>query len=86
MGTAAVLFSAYICIMKRQGFWNRLVTSHQNCSSIAATKLFLKSCIGNQHILDATDENLVTTENEAYGLHSVPGRVPTVSETGIVNK
>ena len=32
------------------------------------------------------DEDPVTTENEAYGLHSIPSRVPTVSEIGIVKK
>ena len=34
----------------------------------------------------STDEDPITAENEAYGLHSIPGAVPTVSEIGIVNK
>ena len=35
----------------------------------------------------STNEDPITAENEAYGLHSIPGAVPTtVSEIGIVNK
>ena len=32
------------------------------------------------------EDPINTAENEAYGLHSIPGAVPTVSEIGIVNK
>ena len=32
----------------------------------------------------STDEDpIFTAENEAYGLHSIPGAVPTVSEIGM---